>query len=451
MFRHWILAAVTAWSAVAWAADRPNFVIFMTDDQRFDAMSCAGNKVLRTPNLDRLAGEGVRFRNAFVTNSLCAPSRATILTGKYSHATGVMDNKARTIKPDQVLFTQLLQKAGYEVAFCGKSHVTGSLRDYKWDYYFGYKDQGKYINPRIAEGTDGKDEVRQGYMDDIVTGKAADWLTSRKSDKPFCLLLWFKASHRSWNRAPRHADLFKDTAIPKPATFDADFKGKPKAFIEADNRIGKFKDVLTLDSFLKDYYSTLTAMDENVGRVLEVLTKKGQLDETFIMHTSDNGFFAGEWQMFDKRFMHEPSIRVPMLVRYPKLIKAGSLNDKMVLNIDIAPTVLDLAGVKVPTDLHGRSMVALLKNQPAPWRKDWLYEYFEFPGAHSVRKNRGVRTERYKYIHYFEAPEEFELYDLQKDPDERDNLYGRPEYAELTKQLRERMTELRKETGDTTK
>jgi arylsulfatase A-like enzyme len=441
-----ILAVVVGAVVPVRAADRPNFVIMMTDDQRFDAMSCAGNKILQTPNMDRIAAEGMRFTNMFVTNSLCAPSRATLLTGCYSHTHGVIDNTGHKIKADVPFLPDLLRAAGYEVAFCGKSHVAGALRDRTWDYYFGYQGQGNYLKPVIAEGTTGKDERHDGWMDDVITGKAIDWL-KRKREKPFCLFLFFKAPHRSWDRPPRHAALYKDITIPKPALWDADFKGKPKAFIDADNRIGKPKDVPSLDKFLKDYYACLVGVDDNVGKVLAALKELKREKDTVVIYTSDNGFFAGEWQMFDKRFMHEPSIRVPLLVRYPALIKPGSVCNRMVLNIDIAPTVLGLAGAKVPAAMHGRSLVPLFENPTAEWRKDWLYEYFEFPGPHSVRKNRGVRTERYKYIHYFEAPEEFELYDLEKDPEERHNLYGKKEYDEVLKTLQKRLDELRRETG----
>lgn len=455
MMRSFLVVVFACVAAPVYAADRPNFVILMTDDQRADAMSCAGNKILQTPHLDRLAAEGMMFNNAFVTNSLCSPSRACVLTGLYSHTHGVMDNgKNRTMRAGQAIFPEMLREAGYEVAFCGKSHIEGSLRDREWDYYFGFNGQGRYHNPLIAEGTDGKDVPHEGYMDDVVTGKAIAWLKNRRSDKPFCLLLWFKAPHRSWLRARRHLDLYRDVVIPKPATFDEDLKGypgKPRAFAEADLKIGDFNDVRTLEGFLKDYYASLVAVDENVGRVLDTLQKTGLIDETCILHTADNGFFAGEWRFFDKRFMHEPSIRVPMLVRYPKLAKPGTTSDKMVLNVDIAPTILDLAGVKSPYKMHGQSMKPLLEGEEADWRKDWLYEYFEFPAVHMVRKQRGIRTERYKLIHYFEEPQEFELYDLQSDPDELDNLYGKPQYAELTAKLKARMEELRDETNDTTR
>ncbi len=431
------------------AADRPNLVVMMTDDQRFDAMSCAGNAVLKTPNMDRIAAEGMRFRNMFVTNSLCAPSRATLMTGLYSHSHGVRDNAAgRPDVPLSIPFvSDHLRAAGYEVAFCGKSHAKSAFRDRKWDYYFGFKDQGNYLKPVIAEGTDGKDTPYTGWMDDVVTDHAVAWL-KRKREKPFCLFLFFKAPHRSWNPPPRYKDLFADAKIPKPSLWDADRAAKPSAFAKADNKIGGFKDVPDLDHFLKDYYRVLTGVDDNVAKVFGALKEIGHLDDTLMMYTSDNGFFAGEWQAFDKRFMHEPSIRVPMLVRYPKVAKAGSLCDRMVLNVDIAPTLLDAAGVAVPKEMQGRSMLPLLKDPKAEGRKDWLYEYYEYPGPHSVRKHRGVRTERYKYIHYYDEPQEYELYDLQKDPEERENLYGKKGYEEVTDTLRKRLQELRKETGD---
>lgn len=436
------------------AADRPNMILFLTDDQRADALGCAGNTVIKTPHIDRLASEGLRFRNMFTTNALCSPSRATILTGLYSHSHGVMDNgENRKFKPGQVLVSDLLRGAGYEVAFCGKSHIEGALRDHKWDYYFGYHGQGTYHNPKIAEGVDGKNEPRTGYIDDIVTDKAIDWLKTRSTNKPFCLFVWFKAPHRSWIRPRRHMDLYSGVTIPKPATFDDDLRGypgKPEAFLHADNKIGDFDDVRTLEGFLKDYYAVITAVDDNVGRVTETLRELGTLDDTAVLFSSDNGFFAGEWRMFDKRFMHEPSIRVPLVVRYPKMIRAGTTCDRMVLNLDLGETLLDLAGVPVPDWMQGRSLTPLFKDQTAEWRKDWLYEYFEYPLSHRVRKQRGIRSERYKYIHYFEEPQDYELYDLQADPQELKNLYGKPAYAELTRQLRARMEELRRETYDPT-
>ena len=409
-----------------------------------------GNTVIKTPNMDRLATEGARFKNMFVINSLCAPSRATIMTGLYSHSHGVIANtpKERGPVPANIPFvSDHLRKAGYEVAFVGKSHVIESFRDRDWDYYFGFRDQGSYLKPRIAEGTKGEDKLYDGWIDDVLTEKAIAWM-KKKRDKPFCLFLFFKSPHRSWVPPERYKNLYADVAIPKPELWDADRYLKPRAFAEANNKIGTFDDVKTLDGFLRNYYRCLTGVDDNVGKVLAALKEMGQLDETALFYTSDNGFFAGEWQAFDKRFMHEPSIRVPLLVRYPKLVKAGQTPEQMVLNLDFAPTLLDLAGVPIPKEMQGRSILPIFKEKTPGWRTDWLYEYYEFPGDHSVRKHRGVRTEKYKYIHYYEAPEEFELYDLEKDPQEKVNLYGKPEMAKVEQQLRERLAALRKETKD---
>ena len=246
MIRNTLCALVLLVPALARAAERPNFVIMMTDDQRGDALSCAGNTILKTPNMDRIGNEGIRFTNAFVTNALCAPSRATLLTGQYSHSHGVIDNKNRKIDPQSPFLADLLRQAGYEVAFVGKSHIAGALRDRDWDYYFGFQGQGSYFKPVIAEGTTAKDQAYEGWMDDVTTDHAVKWL-EKKHDKPFCLFLFFKAPHRSWDRPPRHKDLYKDVTIPKPDTYDLGLKGdpqKPKAFNDADNKVGNDKDIM---------------------------------------------------------------------------------------------------------------------------------------------------------------------------------------------------------------
>lgn len=446
---------------------RPNFVIFLGEGLRYDELHCAGNKLIRTPNLDRIAREGMTFRNAFVTNALCLPSRASILTGMYSHTLGAIDNRNRPIPARFPLISDLLRQAGYEVAFLGKSHVKGGLQDRYWDYYFGFNDQvHDYYHPVLTEGIAGKfseAKTYDGYVDDLVTDRAVRWL-EQKHDKPFCLFLWFWAPHAPFYRARRDLDLYNGVKIPKPATFDDDLKGypgKPSAFVDANNKIGTSMlgndDPRTLEELVKDHYAGVVNNDDNAGRVFQVLERSGKMNETAIMLSSDHGFFLGEWRCYDKRFMHEPSIRVPLMVRYPGLVKPGSVCERMALNIDIAPTVLELAGVPVPDAMQGASLVPLLKGQnPATWRKDWLYEYFEYPEFEHVRPHRGVRTERYKLIHYHklpqnpELPEEFELYDLKTDPGERHNLYGQPGYDSLTRQLLDRLEELRKETGDTT-
>ncbi|MGA3267339.1 MAG: sulfatase [Verrucomicrobiota bacterium] len=452
---------------------KPNFVVFLGEGVRYDEFSCMGNPIIETPNMDRLAREGMRFRNAFVTTALCLPSRASILTGMYAHTTGAVDNRNRPIPENVRLVSELLREGGYEVAFIGKPHVKGDLKDRYWDYYFGLDVaqgtgamQVDYFHPVFTEGWAGKfsaPQKHEGYVDDVMTDRALNWL-EQKHEKPFCLFLWFYAPHSPFYRPRRLLDLYNGVEIPKPETFDDDLKGypgKPSAFVQADNKIGTslvgFDDTRSLEEVVKDHYAGVVDNDDNVGRVLEVLERSGQLDETAIVLSSDHGFFLGEWRMYDKRFMHEPSIRVPLMVRYPKMVKARSVCEQMALNLDLAPTLLELAGIPVPATMQGRSLVSCLKGEKTEdWRKDWLYEYFEYPELEHVRPHRGIRTDRYKLIHYHkladypELPEEFELYDLQKDPGERHNLHGQAGYTTLTQQLLDRMAELRKETGDNT-
>jgi arylsulfatase A-like enzyme len=443
-------------------APRPNFIFVTTDGHRPQCLSLNGDRIVQTPHFDRIGREGMQFQNSFVVNALCLPSRATVLTGLYSHNTGCVDNKERVIPADVPMFTDLLREAGYEVGLFGKAHI-GRLGERQWDRYFGFPGAGTdYFWPRIQEGSHGTvsaPQTHQGYVDDVVGDKVVEWL-KQKRDKPFCLILWFQSPHAPFFRARRHLDLYNGVPIPKPATFDDDlqgYPGKPRAFAEADNKIGTYVEHSTeasncarsLEELVKDYYAGIVGADDNMGKVFQALTDTGQLDDTAIMFSADHGFFLGEWRMYDKRFMHEPSIRTPLLVRYPRLIRPGSTAGNMVLNLDIAPTFLELAGLKVPASMQGQSMVPLLKGEaPKSWRKDWLYEYYEYPGPHKVRRNRGVRTEQYKLIHYCEAPEEFELYDLKADPGERHNLYGDPRYANLTRDLLQRISELRQATGD---
>lgn len=424
---------------------RPNFVFFMTDDQRWDGMSCAGNPILKTPNMDRIAEGGVRFENMFVTTSLCGPSRASYLTGKYVHSHGVRRNGGE-LSLDQKTFPELLKEAGYETAFIGKWHNRDQGRGRGFDYTFGFQGQGRYRNPIISENL-GPEREYEGHVTDVLTDHAIKFL-EMEHNKPFCLLLWFKAPHRSWIPAKRFEHLYRDMKMPEPSTFHDDFSGRPDAIKNTDMRVGDFDDVPDLDTFLSNYYRTLVGVDENVGKVLDALDRLGFANNTAVVYTGDNGFFLGEHHFFDKRLMYEPSIRVPLLLRYPRMIPQVTTNAEMVLNVDVCPTILDLAGVDIPADVQGKSLKPLLKGLGVPWRKDFLYEYYEYPAVHSVRKNRGIRTKRWKYIHYFEDPEEFELYDIQNDPEEMNNLYGNPAYMDAVAQLRDRMTSLRRELND---
>lgn len=442
---------------------RPNLIFMTTDGHRPDALSLNGNHILQTPNFDRIGREGVQFRNSFVCNALSLPSRATALTGLHSHNTGCVDNQDRAIPADIPMFTDLLREAGYEVGLFGKAHVRDLARR-QFDYYFGYPGAATdYFWPVITEGSRGEfgpPQVYDGYVEDVVMDRAIRWL-KQKREKPFCLIFWFQSPHAPFFRPRRLLDLYNGVSIPKPTTFDDDLKGypgKPRAFANADDSIGTYTKrsmtknncARTLEEVVKDYYAGIVSADENVGKLFGALTELGQLDDTAIMFSADHGFFLGEWRKYDKRFMHEPSIRTPMLIRYPRMVRpAAAPVDAMITNLDIAPTFLELAGVQVPRRMQGLSMVPFLKGeQPSNWRKDWLYEYYEYPGPHSVPRNRGVRTDRYKFIHYYEAPEEFEMYDLREDPGELHNLYGDDRHAALAKDLRQRLDELRRETGD---
>src|SRR5690242_4306053 len=335
--------AMVAQRGAAAHAPRPNFVFVMTNGHRPDALSLAGNPIVKTPNFDRIGREGIQFRESFVINGLCLPSRATALTGLYSHTTGCLDNGEREIAPQIPMFTDLLRAAGYEVALFGKAHVKDLGKRY-WDYYFGFPHPATdYFWPQIEQGAGGTVNPAQtfsGYVDDVVTDHALKWVEQRR-EKPFCLLLWFQSPHAPFFRARRHLDLYDGIPIPKPATFDDDLKGypgKPRAFADADNKIGTYaihtqtrmNSARSLEEVTKDYYAGIVLADENMGKTFETLTAMGVLDDTVVLFTADHGFFLGEWRMYDKRFMHEPSIRVPLFIRYPRLIKPGTVvPDKM--------------------------------------------------------------------------------------------------------------------------
>ena len=357
------------------------------------------------------------------------------------------------------MVTDVLRQGGYETAFIGKSHVGGALLDHSWDYYFGFRGQADYLHPTIIEGRDGKYDPAKTYdryVDDLLTEKAVEWVEGR-GDKPFCLLLWFYAPHAPFLRPRRMVTMFNGVKVPVPENFDEDIKGypgKPHAVADAENKIGTTElfvdEPRSLEELVKDHYAGVQSNDEDIGMVMKALSAKGKLDETAIMLSSDHGFFLGEHTFYDKRLMYEPSIRVPMIVRYPPRVKAGQVRKEMVLNVDAAPTLLEFAGLATPSTVQGRSFAPLAEGRVLPdWRKDWLYEYYEYPGYENVKPHRGVRTERYKFIHYFTAPEEFELYDLKTDRREDHNLYGSAAHADLTAALKARLDALRKETGDT--
>jgi arylsulfatase A-like enzyme len=435
---------------------RPNLIFFLGEGQRADALSIAGNPILKTPNHDRIAREGMRFENAFCTNALCAPARSVALSGMYSRSTGALSNEHldTPLPSDIPLFTDLLREVGYEVAILGKVHMPHGVEERYWDYYFGHNNPGNdYANPFFKEGRKGKvgpeKQYHDVYPDDLTVDRALAWLEEDRGDKPFCLLVWFVAPHEPFFRPRRHQDLYRGITTPKPETFDDDLKGypgKPKGFVDAENKVGTTPShpaCGSLEGVMKDYYAGLVAVDENIGRVFDYLEKKNILDNTAIVHSSDHGFFLGEWRMFDKRLMHEPSIRVPLMVRYPKRIPAGTICREMALDIDLAPTLLDLAGVPIPAHMQGKSLLPLAKASDPSFRKEWYYEYYEWPNPEKVPPCRGIRTERYKLIQYLLEPQEFEFYDLKNDPKETRNLYGMPDFAPIQQHLIERLESLR--------
>jgi arylsulfatase A-like enzyme len=446
----------------------PNFIFILTDDQQQAAMSAYGNKILKTPNMDRIASEGIRFTEAFVTNALCAPSRASYLTGLYSHTHGVITNgdgpgfrNQPGLKDDQVTFAHLLRQAGYHTALVGKWHIRSWPTGF--DQWIILPGQGVYQDPEMI--ANGHRVKFRGHVEDVVGDQALTFLQQRPKDKPFCLLYQFKAPHRSWVPASRFEKAFEDVEIPTPRTFEDRLEGRPEAVRKAEMAIADMTDFRdrgvpeslpreerkrrNLQLLVKNYYRVLLGVDENVGRVLDFLDKNGLAENTVVVYTSDNGFFLGEHGLFDKRLMYEPSIRVPMMLRLPARVKPGRVDTShLVLNIDTAPTLLELAGVPVPSWMHGRSWLPLLEGRETTWRDAFLYEYYEYPAVHCARKNRGVRTDRWKLIHFWEQPEEWELYDLQSDPDETKNLAARPEQAERIKLLRLKLEGLRREVGD---
>lgn len=460
MNKHLVLLLV--WLSTACAADRPNIVFIMTDDHAAHAVSAYGSRINKTPQLDRLATNGMLFKNCFVVNSICTPSRAAILTGKYSHKNGVPVFNA--FDTNQMTFPRLLQQAGYQTAVIGKWHLFTDPVGF--DYWNVLPGQGLYHNPFFIEM--GTRKRHQGYATDLVTDFSIEWLKKRDPGKPFLLLSHHKAPHREWSSDDKHARLFENETIPEPATFNDDYRGRTPAASEATMRVA---DHLTPEDlkkrtppagltpeqlkswkyqhYIKDYLRCVASVDDNVGRLLDYLKETGLDKNTIVVYTSDQGFFLGEHGWYDKRFMYEESLRSPLLIQYPPLIKPGSTSDAMVLNIDFASTFLELAGLPIPPEIQGRSFASIFKTgqPPADWRKSMYYRYYHYPGHHQVQPHWGVRTDRYKLI-YFNKLDQWEFYDLQTDPQEMSNGYQLPANANLIAQLKRELERLRKELDD---
>jgi arylsulfatase A-like enzyme len=481
----------------------PNIVFVMSDDHAAQAISAYGSRLIQTPNIDRIAREGMIFNNCFCTNSICAPSRATILTGKYSHRNGVRDNR-QILDPAQGTFPAILRNAGYTTAMIGKWHLKSDPSGF--DYWNILPGQGSYYNPDMNEM--GESKNYEGYTTDIITDLALSWLEHRDRTKPFLLMYQHKAPHRNWMPALRHLGMFRDHDLPVPDNFFDDYATRSDAARQQEMEVRnhtfpafdlKFppdpddstdyeywetqyrrftpqqrtiwdsayneenKKLSSLDPgskamslykyqrYIKDYLRCIAAVDENVGRILDYLDDHDLAKNTIVIYTSDQGFFLGEHGWFDKRFIYEEALRMPLLIRFPAAIRAGSRDDHLVLNTDFAPTLLDFAGISVPVDMQGRSFVPLTGQRPVPdWRRNIYYHYYEFPGWHMVKKHYGIRTERYKLIHFYDDIDAWELYDLRADPSEMNNIYGLPRSASLADSLRDELRSLITALGDTT-
>jgi arylsulfatase A-like enzyme len=466
---------------------RPNIVLIFSDDHAWQAISAYGDarQLLDTPNIDRLAREGMRFDRCLVPNSICGPSRATLLTGKYSHANGFYNNTNSKFDGSQLTFPKLLQKAGYQTAIFGKWHLVSSPTGF--DHWQILPGQGVYYNPPMIRN--GQRVKHDGYTTDIITDLSLDWLKQRDKNKPFLIMIHNKAPHREWEPALRHLGHNKDRQYPLPDTLFDDYSGRGKAEREQDMTIAKTmndrdlkltpprqltaeqrkawdayydprneafrqanlqgKDLVRwkYNRYMHDYLGCVRAVDENVGRVLKYLDDEGLAKDTLVVYSSDQGFYLGEHGWFDKRWIFEESLRTPLLIRWPGVAEPGSVNKDMVSNLDIAETFVEAAGQAVPAEMQGRSLVPLLKGQtPADWRKSLYYHYYEHPGPHNVHRHYGVVTPRYKLVYFYEPDAHYwELFDLQKDPKELRSVYGQLEYAAVQKELQEELARLRKE------
>lgn len=488
-------------------SERPNIVFIFSDDHAVQALGAYGGRlagVNPTPEIDRLAEEGMLFRNAFVTNSICAPSRAAILSGQFGHMNGVRTNQQEdSLAASVTTFPELLQDAGYQTAMIGKWHLKSDPQGF--DYWEVLPGQGVYYNPTFRTAG-GKTEYT-GYISKIITDRAVRWLQEdRSEDEPFLLMYQHKAPHRNWQPGPDHLTTYDDITVPAPRSLFYDYSGlstpavmqemevandlswgwdlklrrkpgSPDSTTSWQERLGnrftpeqrrawnsayspknqEFYQAYRNDElqgrdltrwkyqrYIKDYLRSIASMDDAIGRLLDELDRQGVSDETIVVYSSDQGFFLGEKGWFDKRWMYEESLRMPLLVRWPGAVEAGSESTALVQNLDVAQTFLDAAGVNAPDAMQGRSMVPLLRGEASSegWRDAIYYHYYEYPRPHSVMPHEGVRTDRYKLIHHYWA-DQWALFDLKTDPHELNNLYGHPDYADVTERLKEKLRALK--------
>ncbi|HEY9259995.1 sulfatase [Chitinophaga sp.] len=495
--RNWIgvLFSLTV-SATAFAQKRPNVIIIVSDDHAYQAISAYGNKLIKTPGIDRIAHEGARFDRAYVTNSICGPSRAVILTGKYSNKNGFTDNEHSRFDGSQNSFIKELTKSGYQTAWIGKWHLETKPQGFTfWEILPG---QGLYYNPDFIQMDSSKTRI-PGYATNIIEDLAENWLDQRDTSKPFCLVIGHKATHRVWLPDTADMGMYDNIKFPLPANFYDDYNTRKAAAVQ-DMSIAKTMimgyDLKMFDSdqaankdgninrmspsqrarfdsyykaihadlnaqhlsgnaltewkyqrYMRDYLSTAASLDRNIGRTLDYLDKHQLTENTIVIYLSDQGFYMGEHGWFDKRWMYEESFRTPMVMRYPGVLKPGTVNRDFVMNLDLAPTVLDAAGVKIPADMQGESFLPLLKNPKQKGREAMFYHYYE-NGEHSVSPQFGIRTQRYKLIRYYKRISAWELFDLDKDKSEMTNLYGKKGYEAITAQLKKQLSALIKKYED---
>jgi arylsulfatase A-like enzyme len=463
---------------------RPNILLIMSDDHATAAISCYGSRLLQTPHLDRLASQGTRFTQCFATNAICSPSRAAILTGKYGHKNGVM--AFDPFDGTQATLPKYLQQAGYHTGLVGKWHLTTEPTGFDtWRILPG---QGLYHDPVFISPAAGRQKVK-GYATDLVTDYTIDFLKNRPQDKPFFLMSHHKAPHRAWEPNEKYRQLYADKQFPEPATLFDDYTGRSPAFAEnqmriaadftradlkltpppgltAEERLAWLKvkptevqitengQTTTLTGqnlarwkyqrYMQDYLACVASLDDNIGRLLQYLDDSGLAENTLVIYTSDQGFFLGEHGLFDKRYMHEPSITMPLIIRWPGTIAPGSVRQAMVTNVDFAPTLLAAAGLPTPPDMQGRSFLPILQGTlPADWPTSFYYRYAIDGGEHNTAAHCGVRTTTHKLIHYY-TRDQWELYDLTTDPHEIHNLYGQPAAADITAQLKSELSRLQK-------
>ena len=486
-----VLTLLTA--ATASAASPPNIVLIFSDDHAYQAISAYGDprKLLDTPNIDRIGKEGVRFDRCMVPNSICGPSRATVLTGKYSHRNGFYNNTNSRFDGSQVTFPKMLRKAGYQTAVVGKWHLESDPTGF--DYWHVLPGQGVYYNPPMIDN--GKRVQHEGYVTDIISDLSIDWLKKRDKSKPFLLMSQHKAPHREWSPPPRHLGHNKGRAYEEPSTLFDDYSGRGQAVNDQDMTLAKTftpldaklatpnslnaaqrkewdayygpinakfreekpigKDLVKwrYQRYMHDYLGCVKAVDEAVGAMLKYLDDEGLAENTLVIYCSDQGFYLGEHGWFDKRWVFEESLRTPMLARFPGVAKPGTVNKNLVSTLDLAETFLDAAGLKPDPEMQGASLIPLLKGEtPKDWRKSFYYEYFEYPQPHHVMPHYGVVTDRYKLVRFhvpsIDGPPKVdyqELYDREKDPNELKNVIDDPEYVETVKELTAELARLRKE------